>query len=65
MKITIEGASPEFERKLLELLAEHREELAVTTDTAWNVEGPSSTAPPAQAWTRLGRNSAGTRSWRP
>ncbi|MFE7656320.1 hypothetical protein ACFU6M_26085 [Streptomyces bottropensis] len=38
MKITIEGASPEFERKLLELLAEHRGELAVATDTAWNVE---------------------------
>ncbi|NXY93834.1 hypothetical protein HYE82_05380 [Streptomyces sp. BR123] len=38
MKITIEGASPEFERKLLELLAEHREELAVAVDTSWNVE---------------------------
>ncbi|MFF6903318.1 hypothetical protein [Streptomyces hydrogenans] len=38
VRITIEGASPEFERKLLELLAEHREELAVSVDTAWNVE---------------------------
>ncbi|GAA5708026.1 hypothetical protein AQJ43_37780 [Streptomyces avermitilis] len=38
MKITIEGASEEFERKLLELLAEHRHELAVTADTEWTVE---------------------------
>ncbi|MFD8415479.1 hypothetical protein ACFV2Q_27580 [Streptomyces sp. NPDC059650] len=38
MKITIEGASPDFERKLLELLAEHRKELAVSVDTEWNVE---------------------------
>ncbi|MFJ8828107.1 hypothetical protein ACIREE_41100 [Streptomyces sp. NPDC102467] len=38
MKITIEGASEEFERKLLALLAEHRDELAVTADTAWNIE---------------------------
>ncbi|MFG2668932.1 hypothetical protein ACGFY6_32430 [Streptomyces sp. NPDC048387] len=38
MKITIEGASEEFERKLLDLLAEHRHELAVTTDTEWTVE---------------------------
>ncbi|CUW33387.1 MULTISPECIES: hypothetical protein [Streptomyces] len=38
MKITIEGASEEFERKLLDLLAEHRHELAVTADTEWTVE---------------------------
>ncbi|MER6151326.1 hypothetical protein [Streptomyces hirsutus] len=38
MKITIEGASPEFERKLLDLLAEHREELAVAVDTEWNAD---------------------------
>lgn len=38
MKITIEGASEEFERKLLALLAEHRHELAVTADTEWSVE---------------------------
>ncbi|GAA2340247.1 hypothetical protein OKJ48_20530 [Streptomyces kunmingensis] len=38
MRITIEGASPEFERKLLDLLAEHREELTVTVDTTWTVE---------------------------
>ncbi|MFE0389629.1 hypothetical protein ACFW1F_37045 [Streptomyces bungoensis] len=38
MKITIEGASEEFERKLLALLAEHRHELTVTADTEWTVE---------------------------
>ncbi|RLU80187.1 hypothetical protein CTZ27_35695 [Streptomyces griseocarneus] len=38
MRITIEGASEEFERKLLALLAEHRHELAVTADTEWTVE---------------------------
>ncbi|MFE7070442.1 hypothetical protein ACFU96_10180 [Streptomyces sp. NPDC057620] len=38
MKITIEGASEEFERKLLDLLAEHRHELLVTADTEWTVE---------------------------
>lgn len=38
MKITIEGASAEFERKLLDLLAEHRHELTVTADTEWTVE---------------------------
>ncbi|NEB13897.1 hypothetical protein G3I32_34555 [Streptomyces coelicoflavus] len=38
MRITIEGASEEFERKLLALLAEHRHELAVTADTGWTVE---------------------------
>ncbi|WP_237522679.1 hypothetical protein [Streptomyces sp. SID1328] len=38
MKITIEGASPEFERKLLLLLADHRHELTVTADTEWDVE---------------------------
>ncbi|WP_327286629.1 hypothetical protein [Streptomyces sp. NBC_01205] len=38
MKITIEGASEEFERKLLELLAEHKHELIVTADTEWTVE---------------------------
>ncbi|MFJ2109487.1 hypothetical protein ACIOHH_33505 [Streptomyces microflavus] len=38
MKITIEGASEEFERKLLELLADHRHELAVTADTEWTVD---------------------------
>ncbi|MCG5121562.1 hypothetical protein ACRWOO_11485 [Streptomyces sp. NEAU-PBA10] len=38
MKITIEGASQEFERKLLDLVAEHRHELAVTADTEWTVE---------------------------
>ncbi|MFF7081782.1 EF-hand domain-containing protein [Streptomyces lavendulae] len=38
MKITIEGASEEFERKLLALLDEHRHELTVTADTEWTVE---------------------------
>ncbi|MFJ3140275.1 hypothetical protein ACIPK5_30850 [Streptomyces sp. NPDC086843] len=38
MKITIEGASPEFERKLLDLLAEHRRELTVAVDTEWNAD---------------------------
>ncbi|MFI6209136.1 hypothetical protein ACIBAI_22475 [Streptomyces sp. NPDC051041] len=38
MKITIEGASEEFERKLLDILAEHRHELTVTADTDWTVE---------------------------
>jgi hypothetical protein len=38
MKITIEGASPEFERKLLLLLAEHRHELTVTAGTEWDAE---------------------------
>ncbi|GAA1918769.1 hypothetical protein GCM10009837_50020 [Streptomyces durmitorensis] len=38
MRITIEGASEAFEHKLLALLAEHRDELAVTVDTAWNVQ---------------------------
>ncbi|EHM29109.1 MULTISPECIES: hypothetical protein [Streptomyces] len=38
MKITIEGASEEFERKLVNLLAEHRDELAVSVDTAWDVD---------------------------
>ncbi|MFJ3342348.1 hypothetical protein ACIPT3_14305 [Streptomyces diastaticus] len=38
MKITVEGASEEFERELLDLVAEHRHELAVTADTEWTVE---------------------------
>ncbi|WP_216369642.1 hypothetical protein [Streptomyces griseofuscus] len=38
MRITIEGASEEFGRKLLDLLAEHRDELAVSVDTAWDVD---------------------------
>ena len=38
MRITIEGASEEFERKLLDLLAEHRHELTVTADTEWTVD---------------------------
>ncbi|MGW6742802.1 hypothetical protein ACWGDX_19120 [Streptomyces sp. NPDC055025] len=38
MRITIEGAGEEFERKLLDLLAEHRDELAVSVDTAWDVD---------------------------
>ncbi|OAR26577.1 hypothetical protein A8W25_28460 [Streptomyces sp. ERV7] len=38
MRITIEGASAEFEHRLLQLLADHRHELTVTTDTAWDVE---------------------------
>ncbi|MEV7616158.1 hypothetical protein [Streptomyces sp. NPDC089799] len=37
MRFTIEGASPEFERKLLALFAEHREELTLTADTGWTV----------------------------
>ncbi|GHG63154.1 hypothetical protein [Streptomyces griseocarneus] len=36
MKITIEGASPAFEEKLLRLLDEHRHELAITADTDWS-----------------------------
>ncbi|MET9399303.1 hypothetical protein [Kitasatospora sp. NPDC002965] len=38
MKITIEGASEEFERRLLDLVAEHRHELLVTADTEWTVQ---------------------------
>lgn len=38
MKITIEGASEEFEQKLLALLDEHRHELTVTADTEWTVD---------------------------
>ncbi|MFF7534682.1 hypothetical protein ACFZB2_37140 [Streptomyces bobili] len=38
MKITIEGASPEFERKLFDLIAGHRHELTVSADTEWTVE---------------------------
>ncbi|MEU2854564.1 hypothetical protein [Streptomyces syringium] len=38
MKITIEGASEEFERKLLALLADQRHELTVTADTEWCIE---------------------------
>lgn len=38
MRITIEGASPEFERKLLLLLAEHHEELVASVDVSWSVE---------------------------
>ncbi|MFI5689925.1 hypothetical protein [Streptomyces sp. NPDC051636] len=38
MKITIEGASPEFERKLLALYAEHRHELTLAVGTEWDVE---------------------------
>ncbi|MCT9138672.1 hypothetical protein [Streptomyces violarus] len=38
MRITIEGSSADFERKLLALLSEHRDELAVSVDTAWNVD---------------------------
>ncbi|MGP3951161.1 hypothetical protein [Streptomyces sp. 7N604] len=38
MKITIEGASEEFERKLLALVAEHRDELTLTVGTEWTVD---------------------------
>ncbi|MCX4675569.1 hypothetical protein OG413_09645 [Streptomyces sp. NBC_01433] len=38
MRLTIEGASEEFERKILALLAEHRDELAVSVDTAWGAD---------------------------
>ena len=38
MRITIEGASPEFERKLLALYAEHRSELTLSVDTEWDVD---------------------------
>ncbi|MFC7885281.1 hypothetical protein ACFUVV_25895 [Streptomyces sp. NPDC057376] len=38
MKIVIEGASPEFERKLLALLADHRHELAVSVGTEWDTD---------------------------
>ncbi|MFE3688925.1 hypothetical protein ACFXPM_37640 [Streptomyces sp. NPDC059095] len=38
MRITIEGSSKEFERKLLDLFTEHRSELAVTVETDWNAE---------------------------
>ncbi|MFG2719754.1 hypothetical protein ACGFW5_15860 [Streptomyces sp. NPDC048416] len=38
MRITMEGASEEFERKLLALFAEHRHELTVTADTEWTVD---------------------------
>ncbi|MFD5848165.1 hypothetical protein [Streptomyces chartreusis] len=38
MRIIIEGASPEFERKLLLLLAEHHHELTVAAGTEWDTE---------------------------
>ncbi|WP_327687075.1 hypothetical protein [Streptomyces sp. NBC_00467] len=38
MKITIEGASPEFERKLLALYADHRHELTLAVGTEWDIE---------------------------
>lgn len=38
MRITIEGASPEFEHKLLGLLADYRHELTITADTEWTAE---------------------------
>ncbi|MCW8216104.1 hypothetical protein [Streptomyces griseolus] len=38
MRFTIEGASEKFEGKLLALLAEHRDELAVSVDTAWGAD---------------------------
>ncbi|MFJ2589693.1 hypothetical protein [Streptomyces sp. NPDC087538] len=38
MRITIEGASPEFERKLLALLADHRHELTFAVGTEWDAE---------------------------
>ncbi|MFK0050568.1 hypothetical protein ACIQU4_42025 [Streptomyces sp. NPDC090741] len=38
MKITIEGSSPEFERKLLALYADHRHELTLSVGTEWDVE---------------------------
>jgi hypothetical protein len=38
VRFTIEGASEEFERKLLALIAEHRDELAVSVDTAWGAD---------------------------
>ncbi|MFD7758045.1 hypothetical protein [Streptomyces sp. NPDC059757] len=38
MKITIEGASPAFERKLLALYADHRHELTLAVDTEWDTE---------------------------
>ncbi|MEV7616142.1 hypothetical protein [Streptomyces sp. NPDC089799] len=38
MKITIEGASPEFERKFLALIEDHRHELVLAAGTEWGVE---------------------------
>jgi hypothetical protein len=38
MKFTIEGASKEFERKLLAILAEHRDELTIAVGTEWTIE---------------------------
>ncbi|MFE2297103.1 hypothetical protein ACFXAW_02790 [Streptomyces sp. NPDC059445] len=38
MKITIEGASEEFERRLLALIADHRHELTLAVGTEWDVE---------------------------
>ncbi|MFE1076644.1 hypothetical protein ACFW5W_36315 [Streptomyces sp. NPDC058783] len=38
MRIVIEGASEEFERKLLALLADHRHELAITVGTEWDAD---------------------------
>ncbi|MFE2314195.1 hypothetical protein ACFXC8_13530 [Streptomyces sp. NPDC059441] len=38
MRIVIEGASEEFGRKLLEIVAEHRHELTVAVGTEWTVE---------------------------
>ena len=38
MKITIEGASEDFERKLLALYNDHRHELTLTVGTEWDVE---------------------------
>ncbi|MFE5847694.1 hypothetical protein ACFQ7N_39350 [Streptomyces niveus] len=38
MKITIEGASPAFERELLALIADHRHELTLSAGTEWTVD---------------------------
>lgn len=38
MKLTIEGSSPEFERKFLALIAEHRDELNLSADTEWTAD---------------------------
>ncbi|MFD7626343.1 hypothetical protein ACFV7Q_09880 [Streptomyces sp. NPDC059851] len=65
MKITIEGASPEFERKFLALVADHRHELTLTVGTEWTPDRAVSylTSLPANAlrFARLVVEADGTR----
>jgi hypothetical protein len=38
MKFTIEGMSESFERGLLQLIADHRDELTITHDSGWTTD---------------------------